>query len=113
MTDVTIRIGIDPIAEIEEFNTVVEFSMDKVTEVVQGMDKFLGMILEEEILEEVQEHIKIRTLEDRIIEVDIKETIGIKIMKEVEVGPEKDHIKIISEGMTEVIIIVDQGQDQE
>ena len=35
------------------------------------------------------------------------------IMKEVGVGLEKGHIQITSEGMTEVIVIVGQGQDQE
>ena len=33
MTDVTIRIGIGEIAEIEEFNLVVEFNMDRIIEV--------------------------------------------------------------------------------
>ena len=28
MTDITIRIGIDQIVELEEFNLVVEFNMD-------------------------------------------------------------------------------------
>ena len=39
MTDVTIRIGIDQIVEIEEFNFLVEFNMDRITEVDQGMDR--------------------------------------------------------------------------
>ena len=43
MTNVTIRIGIDPIVEIEESNLVAEFSMDKITEVGQGMDKAIEM----------------------------------------------------------------------
>ena len=51
MTDVTIRIGMDPIAEIEEFNLVVEFSVDKIIEIGQGMDKATGMMLGEEISE--------------------------------------------------------------
>ena len=51
--------------------------------------------------------------EDRIVEVDIEETIGMKIMKEVEDGLEKGHIQVISEGMTGVIATVYQGQDQE
>ena len=54
---------------------MVEFSLDIITEVDQGMDKIIGMILEEEILEAAQEHIKIRISEDRIIQVDIEETI--------------------------------------
>ena len=67
--------------------------MDKITEVDQGMNKAIGMTLEEETLKVIQEHIKIRILEDRIIEVDIEETIGIKIMKEVGVALEKGNIK--------------------
>ena len=81
MTDITIRIGIDQIVEIEESTLVVEFSMDKSTEVGQGMDKAIGMTLGEEILEVMQEHIKVRILEDRIIEVDIEEIIEMKIMR--------------------------------
>ena len=45
-----IKIGIDQITEIEEFNLVVEISMDKV-EVDQGMNKITGMNIGEEILE--------------------------------------------------------------
>ena len=45
MIDVTIRIGIDPIVEIEESNLAVEFSTDKITEVGQGMIKVTGMTL--------------------------------------------------------------------
>ena len=51
MTDITVRIDIDQIVEIGESNLEVEFSMDKITEVDQGMDKVIGMTLEEEILE--------------------------------------------------------------
>ena len=54
-------------------------------------------------------------MEDRIIEEDIEEIIGMKIIteKEVEVGLEKDIQTIIAEGETGVVLIVDQGQDQE
>ena len=45
--------------------------------------------------------------------MDIEETTGMKIMKEVEVGLEKGRIQIISEGMIGVAVIVDQGQDQQ
>ena len=53
-------------------------------------------------------------MEDRIIEEDIEENIGMKIIteKEVEVGLEKDIWTIIAEGETGVAVIVDQGQDQ-
>ena len=40
------------------------------------------------------ECIKVGTVENRIIEVDIDETIGKKILKEVEVGLEKGDIKV-------------------
>ena len=113
MTDAIIRMGIDPTAEIEKFNLVVEFSMDKIIEVDQGMDKAIGMTSGEKIIKGMQEHIKIRILEDEIIEVDIEETTEMIIMKEVEVGLEKGHIQVIFKGMTEVTATVGQGQDQE
>ena len=46
-----IRIGIDQVVEIGEFHLVVEFSMDKIIEIDQGMNRAIGMTLEEEILE--------------------------------------------------------------
>ena len=75
---------------------------------------FIGMTLGEEILEVMQEHIKVRILEDRTIEEDIEEIIGMRTMteKEIGVGLEKDHIQTIVEGETGVVVIVDQGQDQ-
>ena len=45
-----IRIGIDQIAEIEEFHLVVEFSVDRAIEIDQDMNRFIGMTLEEETL---------------------------------------------------------------
>ena len=51
MTDIAIRIDIDQIVVMEESNLVVEFSMDKITEVGQGMNKIIGMTLGEEFLE--------------------------------------------------------------
>ena len=44
--------------------------------------------------------------------MDIEETIGMKIMKEVRVGLEKGNIKVAQEGMIEAAA-VGQGQDQE
>ena len=38
---------------------------------------------------------QIRILGDKIIKVDIKETVGIKIMKEVGVDLERGNIKVI------------------
>ena len=70
MIEETIRIGIDQIVEAEEFNLGVEFSMDKITERDLGMNKTIGVIIGEEILEATWECIKIRILEDKTIEVD-------------------------------------------
>ena len=39
--------------------------------------------------------IKIRTIQDKIIEVDKEEITGTKIMKEVGVGPEKHSYQVI------------------
>ena len=51
MTDAIIRIGTGWIVEIEEYSLVVEFNMDRIIEVDQGMDKAIGIIFGEEILE--------------------------------------------------------------
>ena len=61
-------------------------SIDKI-EVDQGMNK----IIEEEILEVMQEHIKI--LKDKIVEESTEVIIEMKVMAEVEIGTglEKDH----------------------
>ena len=55
-------------------------------------------------------------MEGRIIEENIEEIIGIKIITEKEVGAglEKDHIQtIIAGGEIRVVVIVDQGYIQE
>ena len=106
------KLGSDQIVEIEKFNFVIEFKMDKI-EVDLGINKITGIIIGEEIVEVTCEHIKI--LEDRIIEEDIEEIIGMKLIteKEVEVDLEKDHIRTIIEGETGVVVIVDQCQDRE
>ena len=83
--------------------------MDRITEVDQGIGKAIGMTMVEEITKVMQEHIKGWILVDRIIEVDIKEVIRTKIMKEVEV----DYLQIAIEGMTELVVTVGQGQEQE
>ena len=97
MISEVIKICIDQILEIGEFNLV-----DKV-EVNQGISKIIGMITGEEILEVTWECIKI--LEDRIVEENIEEITGTKIIVEKEVGVclEKDHFQgiLIIEGMTE------------
>ena len=61
--------------EIEGYNLVVESNMDRIIEVDQVMDKATGMTIGEELLEAIQDYIKIKISEDRIIEVDIEETI--------------------------------------
>ena len=80
---------------------MVEFSVDKVIEVDQGMNKAKGMILEEGILGIKWECIKINIWGERIIDVNIEETIGMKIMKEAGVGLETGHIQVKQEGMIE------------
>ena len=53
-----IRIGIDEVVEIGEF------PMGKIPEVDQGMNRTIGTTLEEETLEGMWEHIKIRKSEE-------------------------------------------------
>ena len=68
------------------------------------------MILGGEILEEIQDQIKI--IEHRTIEVDIEEIIEMIIMKEVGVSLEKDNFQIISKGMAEVAVVgIDQVEE--
>ena len=117
MTDIImireiIKIGIGQIAQIEKFHLAVEYSMDKILETGQGISRTIGMTLEKEILEVIQDCIRIRMLEDRIIEMDIEETIGMKTMTEVGVGLEKGNIEVIQERMIE-LTVADLGQDQE
>ena len=113
MTDTIIRIGTGHMVEIEEYNLVVEFNMDRIIEVDQGMGKAIGMILGEEILEAMQEYIKIKISEDIMIEVDIEETIEMIIIKKAGVGLEKGHIQVISEEMTGIVVKVAWGWDHD
>ena len=53
--------------EIEGYHLVEEYNMDRTIEADQGIDKAIGMTLGEEISEAMQEHIKIKIFEDRII----------------------------------------------
>ena len=105
MTGGTIEINIDQIVGIREFNLTSNAEVD------QGMKK----IIQEEILEAIQGHIRI--LEDRIAEENI-EILGMKVTVEREVGVdlEKGHfqeiIAGIIEGTIEVQAIIDQGHDQ-
>ena len=106
-----IKIGIDQTAQTEEFHLVVEYSVVKIIGTDQGMNKIIQMTLGKETLEVMWECIRIRILAGRIIEVDIGETIGMRIMKEVGVALEEGNIKVIQEGTIEVAV-VDLGQDQ-
>ena len=63
----------------------------------------IQMILGEEILE------KHKIIEVKILEVDIEVITEMKILKEVEIGLEKDNIQVILEGMIKAVV-VDQDQ---
>ena len=55
MTNVTeiIQIDIDQITEIDESHSVAEYNVDKITQIGQGMDRTIGVTLEEVISEEI------------------------------------------------------------
>ena len=93
MTGGTIKISIDQIVGIVEFNLTGK------EEVIQDMNK----IIEEETLEAIQGHIRI--LEDRIAGENIEVIIGmiVTVEKGIAVDLEKGHfqeiIAVIMEGM--------------
>ena len=67
----------DQIVEIGEFHLVVEFSVDKIIEIDQDMNRIIGMILEDVILAGNMRpciiiRIRIRSIEDRIIVVEYR-----------------------------------------
>ena len=97
-----IKIDIDQTVEIEEFHLVIEYNVDKTIKIGQGMIRTIGMTLGKEISDQI------RFIEDRIIKVNIEEIMVMKIMNMVGVGLEKDSIKIIPEGMTKVVVDLDQ-----
>ena len=99
---ITIRIDTDQIVEIEACHSGVEHSMAK-TEEGHNMLTIIEMTLREEIL---GGH---KITEVNILEVDIKLTIEMKTLEEVEVGLEKDNIQVILEGMIEAVVV---GLDQ-
>ena len=83
------------------------------------MNRIIGVTLGgmfpllEKTSEVMWEHIRIRILEDRFIEVDIEEIIGMRIMTEVGEGLGKGNIKVILDRTTEVAVIFwDQDQEQ-
>ena len=85
------------------------YSVDKIIETDQGMNRIIRMTLGKEILEKISKWS--RSTKDGFIEMDIEEIIGIRFMEEEGVGLEKDYTKTITEGMTKVIDL-DQVQEQ-
>ena len=107
MTKEIIKIDIGQIAEIEEHHTELEeeVSTDKIIEEDHVMSITIEMIIEDTIPEIC------KIIGVRILEVDTKEIREIITLEEVEVGLEIDNILIISEGMTEVVVDLDQVQE--
>ena len=89
-----ITTDIGQIVGIGEFCLVVEYNMDKIMEIDQGIVRIIEVISEEEILEGICDQISIK--EVKIIELEIEEIIGMIIMKGVEVGLGKVNIQIIT-----------------
>ena len=82
---------------------MVEHNVDRITQIDQGMSRTIEMTLEEVISGEMWDQISY--IEDKIeIEIE-KETIKIKIMREVGIDLEKVSIQNILEGMTEVVVV--------
>ena len=105
-----IKIDIDQI-----FNLVIEYNMDRITEVDQGMNKIIEMTIRGNFRGNVRVY-QNQNFRGRnnLIEMDIGEIIEIKYMKEVGLGLEKEYFqRVIIEEMKEAQAIVDQGQDQE
>ena len=102
MIKANIKIDTDNTVEIEECYTVVELSIDRIIEEGSNMITVIEMTLGEEILEE---H---KIIEVKISEVDIKVTIEMKTLEEVEVDLEKDSIQVILEEMIKAIVDQDQ-----
>ena len=78
------KIDIGETVETEEYCSVVDYSMDKITGSDQGIVKIIQVILEEEISEGIFNQIRI--IEIKTTEVDIEEIIETIIMKEAEIG---------------------------
>ena len=86
--------------DIGEYHPVIEYNMNRIIGIDQGIIRTIEVTLEEEILERISNQIK-------IVEVDMKEIIEMKIMKEVEVGIGIDNILTIEE-MVEATLGLDQ-----
>ena len=81
-----IKIDIGQIVEIGEYHSVVEYNMDRIIGIDQGIIGIIQVIMEEEICDQI------RIKEVNIIAVDTEEIIEMIIMKEVEVGLGLDNI---------------------
>ena len=66
-----IKIDIGQIVEIGEYHSVVGYNMERITDTDQGIIRTIEVIIEEEILEEICN--QIRLIEVKVIEVDIEE----------------------------------------
>ena len=100
-----IKIDISQILEIKEHQIEVEVSMDKIIEEDHIMLITIEMIIEE-IISEIH-----KITEIKILKVDTEGIIEIIILEEVGVGLETDNIQVISEGMIEVVVGLDQVQE--
>ena len=94
-----INIDIHQIAETEEEHTEVEASMDRIIEENHVMSIIIEMTIEETILE--IHNIK----EVKFIEVDTEGIEKTTILEEVDAGLGIASIHIISEGITETVIV--------
>ena len=81
---------------IRECHKEVEHSMNKIIEEGHSMIKITEVILGKEILEEY------KSIEVRILEVDIEVTLGTIILEEVEVGLEKDSAQVQEQVLIEI-----------
>ena len=100
-----IKIDINQIAGIEEHQTEVEVSMDKIKEEDHVILITIEMTLEE-IISEIH-----KITEVKILEVDTEGIIAMIILEEVGVGLGTDNIQMISVGMIEVVVDLDQVQE--
>ena len=99
-----IKISVGQIAEIEEHQTEIEVNVDKIIE-----EDCVVLIIIEMIIEEIISEI-CKIIEVKILDVNTKGVVETIIFKEVEVGLGKDNIQVILEGVTEIIVSLDQVQ---
>ena len=99
--------NIDQIVEIEGHHTEVEVSKDNIIEKDHIMSIIIEMTLEGTVLE------KYEISEVKFLGVDTEGDIEMKILDVVKVGLGTHNIQIISEGITEVVVVgLDQVQEQ-